>query len=81
MFLQVGSYVSEKTPAGGHQGYAALGGLYTQARPMCTHLYGPLYQQEQMIPVSLTFNSTFNVSCILNNAGHQSGLFCHSFLL
>lgn len=46
----VGSYVGEKTPAGGHQGYAALGGLYTQARPMCTHLYGPLYQQEQMIP-------------------------------
>ncbi|CAG2216068.1 unnamed protein product [Mytilus edulis] len=45
----VGSYV-ELTPAGGHQGYAALGGLYTQARPMCTHLYGPLYQQEQMIP-------------------------------
>ena len=49
--LQVGSYVAEKTPAGGHQGYAALGGLYTQARPMCTHLYGPLKYQEQLIPV------------------------------
>lgn len=46
----VGSYVSEKTAAGGHQGYAALGGLYTQARPMCPHVYGPLHVQESMIP-------------------------------
>jgi hypothetical protein len=51
MILQVGSYVSEKTAAGGHQGYAALGGLYTQARPMCPHVYGPLHVQESMIPV------------------------------
>jgi hypothetical protein len=53
LILQVGSYVSEKTAAGGHQGYAALGGLYTQARPMCPHVYGPLHVQESMIPVRL----------------------------
>ncbi|KAL4234433.1 hypothetical protein ACF0H5_006080 [Mactra antiquata] len=44
------SYVGEKVAAGGHQGYAALGGLYTQARPMVPHLYGDLYCQAQQIP-------------------------------
>lgn len=34
-------------PAGGHQGYAALGGLYTQCRPMVPHLYGPAEQQQK----------------------------------
>lgn len=38
--------------AGGHQGYAALGGLYTQARPMVPHLYGNVADQAQLIPVS-----------------------------
>lgn len=49
---QVSSFVGEKVAAGGHQGYAALGGLYTQARPMVPHLYGDLYHQSQQIPVS-----------------------------
>ncbi|KAL3859084.1 hypothetical protein ACJMK2_009319 [Sinanodonta woodiana] len=46
----VRSFVGEKVPAGGHQGYAALGGLYTQARPMVPHLYGPLDYQAMQIP-------------------------------
>lgn len=46
----VSSFVGEKVAAGGHQGYAALGGLYTQARPMVPHLYGDLYHQSQQIP-------------------------------
>lgn len=46
----VGSSVSNKVAAGGHQGYAALGGLYTQARPMVPHLYGPLEMQAELIP-------------------------------
>lgn len=62
LVLQVGSYVSEKTAAGGHQGYAALGGLYTQARPMCPHVYGPLHVQESMIPVRLFFFKHFSLA-------------------
>jgi hypothetical protein len=62
LILQVGSYVSEKTAAGGHQGYAALGGLYTQARPMCPHVYGPLHVQESIIPVRLIFLLNFFIS-------------------
>ncbi|WAR11550.1 hypothetical protein MAR_025730 [Mya arenaria] len=46
----VSSFVGEKVAAGGHQGYAALGGLYTQARPMVPHLYGDLERQAQQIP-------------------------------
>ncbi|XP_060075314.1 uncharacterized protein LOC132555002 [Ylistrum balloti] len=46
----VGSSVASKVAAGGHQGYAALGGLYTQARPMVPHLYGPLPMQAELIP-------------------------------
>ncbi|KAK3086631.1 hypothetical protein FSP39_021224, partial [Pinctada imbricata] len=46
----VGSYVAEHVAAGGHQGYAALGGLYTQARPMVPHLYGPVEFQATLIP-------------------------------
>ncbi|KAL5022885.1 hypothetical protein ScPMuIL_002040 [Solemya velum] len=46
----VGSSVAERVAAGGHQGYAALGGLYTQARPLVQHLYGSLQEQAQHIP-------------------------------
>ena len=49
------SFVGDKMAAGGHQGYAALGGLYTQARPMVPHLYGDLGHQSQQIPVSFFF--------------------------
>ncbi|XP_046368104.2 uncharacterized protein LOC124143253 [Haliotis rufescens] len=41
----VRSDVADKVPAGGHQGYAALGGLYTQSRPLVPHLYGGLLHQ------------------------------------
>ena len=51
--FQVNSFVGDKVAAGGHQGYAALGGLYTQARPMVPHLYGNLDHQTQQIPVRL----------------------------
>ncbi|XP_052234188.1 uncharacterized protein LOC127846731 [Dreissena polymorpha] len=46
----VSSFVGDKVAAGGHQGYAALGGLYTQARPMVPHLYGDLNKQAMQIP-------------------------------
>ena len=37
--------------AGGHQGYAALGGLYTQSSPLLPHMYGPISEQRQKLPV------------------------------
>ncbi|ESO81925.1 hypothetical protein LOTGIDRAFT_237224 [Lottia gigantea] len=40
---------SVKLAAGGHQGYAALGGLFTQARPLHPHLYGPIEIQARMM--------------------------------
>lgn len=46
----VRSDVADKIGAGGHQGYAAMGGLYTQARPMHPHLYGSLQEQALHIP-------------------------------
>lgn len=46
----VNSFVGDHVAAGGHQGYAALGGLYTQARPMVPHLYGPVTDQAKLIP-------------------------------
>lgn len=46
----VSTFVGEKVAAGGHQGYAALGGLYTQARPLVPHLYGNLEHQAMQIP-------------------------------
>lgn len=46
----VRSDVAELTPAGGHQGYAALGGLYTQCRPLVPHLYGTVSAQQQQTP-------------------------------
>lgn len=36
--------------AGGHQGYAALGGLFTQARPLRLHMYGSLQEQKLHMP-------------------------------
>jgi len=42
--------VHDKLPAGAHQGYAALGGLYTQSRPLVPHLYGTLEEQERLRP-------------------------------
>ncbi|XP_064641805.1 uncharacterized protein LOC135496399 [Lineus longissimus] len=42
----VQSDTTQKTPAGGHQGYAPLGCLYTQARPLEPHLYGAVSQQQ-----------------------------------
>ena len=49
--FQVQSDVADMTPAGGHQGYAALGGLYTQCRPMVPHLYGSIAEQEEHLQV------------------------------
>jgi len=46
----VRSDVANSTPAGGHQGYAALGGLYTQCRPMVPHLYGEVDSQRLQMP-------------------------------
>lgn len=42
----VRSDVAGAVPAGGHQGYAALGGLYTQCRPLVPHLYGTVEEQQ-----------------------------------
>ncbi|KAL8608337.1 hypothetical protein ACOMHN_042204 [Nucella lapillus] len=46
----VRSDVADKIGAGGHQGYAAMGGLYTQASPLHPHLYGNLPEQTQQLP-------------------------------
>jgi len=43
----VRSDAADLQAAGGHQGYGALGGLYTQARPLVPHLYGPLEVQKK----------------------------------
>ena len=59
---QVRSDVADKIGAGGHQGYAAMGGLYTQARPLNTHLYGGLQEQALHIPVSTLFHFALSVS-------------------
>ena len=52
--VQVRSDVRTSMPAGGHQGYAALGGLYTQCRPLVPHLYGSVDDQEKYSPVSIS---------------------------
>lgn len=39
--------------AGGHQGYAAVGGLFTQSRPLEAHLFGPISDQLKRVPVSV----------------------------
>ena len=51
--MQVRSDVVDATPAGGHQGYAALGGLYTQCRPLVPHLYGSVEEQWLNAPVRI----------------------------
>nr|QJP04094.1 lophotrochin [Maculaura alaskensis] len=38
--------MNAKTAAGGHQGYAPLGGLYTQSRPLEALLYGSITRQQ-----------------------------------
>uniref|UniRef100_A0A1I8FT89 EF-hand domain-containing protein n=1 Tax=Macrostomum lignano TaxID=282301 RepID=A0A1I8FT89_9PLAT len=43
-------YVADKLAAGGHQGYGATGGLYTQNWPLEVHLYGSLEEQMQRLP-------------------------------
>ena len=42
---QVRSDVANQLPSGGHQGYAACGGLYTQCPPNDLHLYGTVIHQ------------------------------------
>ncbi|XP_067937147.1 uncharacterized protein [Watersipora subatra] len=39
--------VHDVMAAGGHQGYAAVGGLFTQSRPLEAHLFGPIPEQLQ----------------------------------
>lgn len=46
----VQSNVADHIPAGGHQGYASLGALYSQARPMLTNLYGDIVTQTEGAP-------------------------------
>jgi len=51
----VRSDVADMVPAGGHQGYAALGGLYIQAAPLNRHIYGDIHSQLMNLPVSLYY--------------------------
>lgn len=51
--VQVRGDVFDQVPSGAHQGYAAMGSLYTQCRPLVPNLYGSLYEQSQLTPVSL----------------------------
>lgn len=44
--LQVHSTVADLIPAGGHQMYAPLGGVFSQSRPLNLHVYGDLYTQK-----------------------------------
>ncbi|CAD5117936.1 DgyrCDS6680 [Dimorphilus gyrociliatus] len=46
----VRSDVADLMAAGGHQGYAALGSLFTQSRPLELHTYGSLNEQTQQMP-------------------------------
>merc|ERR1711936_508865 len=46
----VQSNVADHIAAGGHQGYASLGALYSQARPMLPNLYGDVVQQTEGAP-------------------------------
>ncbi|KAK2177612.1 hypothetical protein NP493_589g01027 [Ridgeia piscesae] len=46
----VRSDVADMVPAGGHQGYAALGGLYIQAAPLNRHIYGDIHSQLMNLP-------------------------------
>ena len=51
----VRSDVWDKMASGGHQGYAALGGLFTQSRPLEQHLYGPVDKQLLIQQVGKSF--------------------------
>ena len=51
--VQVQSNVADHIAAGGHQGYASLGALYSQARPMLPNLYGDINAQTEGAPVRL----------------------------
>jgi hypothetical protein len=79
----VNSFVGDHVAAGGHQGYAALGGLYTQARPMVPHLYGNVADQAKLIPVSFLFPVYFIILRILSSTTrHSLGLLifeCQAF--
>uniref|UniRef100_A0A0B6ZHP0 DUF4476 domain-containing protein n=1 Tax=Arion vulgaris TaxID=1028688 RepID=A0A0B6ZHP0_9EUPU len=46
----VSSDVADHVAAGGHQGYTALGGLHSQARPLRTNLYGDIPSQVEGAP-------------------------------
>lgn len=46
----VQSNVADHIAAGGHQGYASLGALYSQARPMLPNLYGDINAQTEGAP-------------------------------
>lgn len=63
--------------AGGHQGYAALGGLYTQARPMVPHLYGNVADQAQLIPVSYAHKLLNGILTHAYSVTHRGQLFFH----
>ncbi|PVD20437.1 hypothetical protein C0Q70_18592 [Pomacea canaliculata] len=43
---KVHSTVADLIPAGGHQMYAPLGGVFSQSRPLNLHVYGDLYTQK-----------------------------------
>jgi len=47
----VQSDVADHIAAGGHQGYASLGTLYSQARPLLPNLYGDMVTQIEGAPV------------------------------
>ncbi|PAA79427.1 hypothetical protein BOX15_Mlig033352g1, partial [Macrostomum lignano] len=46
----VSHFVADRLAAGGHQGYAAVGGLHTQNWPLDQHLYGSLEEQAMRLP-------------------------------
>ena len=72
---QVRSDVADHVPAGGHQGYASLGALHSQARPMLTNLYGDIKTQTEGAPVgevnAILFISTFYNFEEMNHVGWE----------
>ena len=45
------AFQARKIAAGGHQGYAPCGGLFTQSKPLDPHVYGAVPDQMQQLPV------------------------------
>jgi hypothetical protein len=43
-------FQANKIAAGGHQGYAPCGGLFTQSKPLDPHVYGSVPEQMQQLP-------------------------------